>query len=343
MQRLTTDEFVALAHTKQENYWFKPAFATLTKSYHADKMHHALLLVAPELSGKAEFAAKLSQSVLCDSNKESKLLGEACNQCKSCHLFNSGSHPDLYYNDRELNKQGKVKQNISIKQIRLLTDKLSATAQMNGWRIGVIASVEKLSRGAFNALLKSLEEPGQQTLLILLVGQYYQVPQTIRSRCQKLMFDLNSEPLIAWLVEQTECDRETAENAIKHTENAPLAAKAFIESGSAKDYSQLSNDLDKLLANEITPQEVFSKHKHLQEQCWRYMAHYFNQIQRQSLTEPNSRYAKLPKASLFGLYEQLIQYHKGQSLGSNLQFQLQIESILTHWFELGRKIVHYSS
>ncbi|MDQ7049331.1 MAG: hypothetical protein Q9M92_07210 [Enterobacterales bacterium] len=363
MQRLTSEEFVALATQNSDSYWFAPAFTTLSKAFYADKMVHGLLLVSPEMSGKAEFAAKLSKSILCNASSGVQLakpnlenntaaveaelnqrqIGYSCNQCKSCQLFNSGSHPDLYFNDRLLNKQGKVKQNISIDQIRLLTDKLSSTAQMNGWRIGVIASVEKLSRGAFNALLKSLEEPGQQTLLILLVNQFYRVPQTIRSRCQKLTFDLNSKQLVPWLMRQTQCDIATAEDAIKHTESAPLAAKVFIENGSADDYSQLSRDLDSLLNNQLSPQQVFSQHKHLDEQLWRYMANYFTQVPLKRLTDPLSPYAKLPKTSAFDLYNQLLQYHKGQSLGSNLQFQLQIESILNHWFEIGRKIVHYSN
>jgi len=358
MQRLTSEEFVALADQGTDSYWFKPAFATLSKAFYADKLVHGLLVVAPEMSGKAEFAARLSKSLLCEKTSPIKLdnqtrqptsqieqssIGETCNQCKSCRLFDSASHPDLYFNDRLLNKQGKVKQNISIDQIRLLTDKLSGTPQMNGWRIGVIASVEKLSRGAFNALLKSLEEPGQKTLLILLVNQYYRVPQTIRSRCQKLTFDLNSKQLAPWLMQQTQCELSEAEDAIKHTEGAPLAAKAFIENGSADDYSQLCHDLDALLSNQISPQQVFSQHKHLDQQLWRYMANYFTQVPLKRLTDPLSPYAKLPRTSAFDLYNQLIQYHKGQSLGSNLQFQLQIESILTHWFEIGRKIVHYSN
>ncbi len=362
MNRLTLEEFAQLAQEDGDYFWFESAFSDIAKAFTARKMGHGLLLVAPEASGKAIFTAKLCQSILCNSNSvvadtgqssSNVTIGQACLKCKACRLFASGSHPDFYYIDRELNKSQKVKQNIAIDQIRDLTDKLSSTAQLSGWRIGVIASVEKMSRGAFNALLKSLEEPGNNTLLLLQVNQYYRVPQTIRSRCQKLTLDLNIDKLVPWLMAKTQCHQKTAENALLHTENAPLAALDFIKSGSAEDYKKLSRDLDALVLNRLSPQAVFTRHKKLEEAFWRYLTNYLKDVQlallsidkTQDLTQDEalSIYAKLPKTSLFELYDQLVDYHRGQCGGSNLQFQLQIEAILTQWFEIGRKIVHYSN
>jgi len=325
-----------------DQHWLEDAFSQVKKSFDLKMLPHGLLLVAPELSGKILLAKTLAKSILCENSTEA-LLTKPCEQCKSCHLVDAQTHPDLSLIDRLVDNKGKQKQSIGIDQVRQLTKKLAETSQLSGWRIAIIASVEKMTRGAFNAILKTLEEPGDKTLLLMLANSSHQVPATIKSRCQLLSVRLNEKQLVPWLVQQTQCDVDEAKEALERTHFSPFAALEQIQNQTGNQYQQLFDDLDKVFETNLSPQEFLAQYSDLGNQLWIQLANYFKQVQVSRLTSDQTLYAKVPKDRPIKLYTELLDYNRGQCAGSNLHPQLQLEAILIQWFEIGRKIVHYSN
>jgi len=324
-----------------EHLWLEESFNQLEKSFNADKLPHGLLLVAPHLSGKSLFASSLAKSLLCEQSGET--LSRACGQCKSCLLVDARSHPDLSQIDCLFDNKGKQKKSIGIDQVRQLTNKLVEKPQLGGWRVAVIMSVEKLTRGAFNALLKTLEEPGDKTLLLLLANSLQQVPATIRSRCQLQRLKLTEQNIMPWLTQSANCDESDANNALQNCDFAPFAALDYLTNDTGKTYQALNQALDKILTNDLTAEAFLTEFSDLEDTLWKQIAKYFQNVQLSVLEFKQDNYQKVPIKAASELYSLLVEYNRAQSAGSNLQTNLQLEAILIQWFEIGRKIVHYSN
>lgn len=191
---------------------------------------HALLLRGRAGIGKHAFALDLARSLLC-SQQTNKL---ACGICASCIWFNEGGHPDFKLISPEDNdsddevgvvskkKSGKKSQ-ISVAQIRQLTDYLSlSNHQTNGRRVVLISPAELLNIASSNALLKMLEEPPSNTLFLLVSSQPQRLLATIISRCQALDMVLpNEADALAWLATQ---GVSHAKNNLEYAGGAPLLA-----------------------------------------------------------------------------------------------------------------------
>lgn len=145
------------------------------------KLPHAVLLGGPEGLGKHQFAKQFAKSLLCHENDAN---GIACGQCRACLLLKAGSHPDIKYIEPE--EEGKA---IKVDQVRALTRFTVLSAQFNqGYKVVLIGPAENMNRAAANSLLKTLEEPTDNTILILFSHAPQRLLATIRSRCQRLDF-----------------------------------------------------------------------------------------------------------------------------------------------------------
>jgi DNA polymerase-3 subunit delta' len=109
-------------------------------------------------------------------------------------LVLSGGHPDLKWVERGLNDKGKLRQDIAVEQIRELNQFFTLRPAMAGWRVGVIDALDEMNVSGMNALLKTLEEPPNNALLILISHSTQPILPTIRSRCQVLrLYPLSEE------------------------------------------------------------------------------------------------------------------------------------------------------
>lgn len=175
---------------------------------------HALLLAGGAGTGKLDFAHALSNRLLCDTPGGDL----ACGQCKSCQLQKAGSHPDFKVLSPEDNS--KV---VKVDQIRALVDFINKKAQYSGYKVVIVSPAEAMNISASNALLKSLEEPGAKTVLLLLSHSPSRLMATIRSRCQKLTFPLPKEnEALNWLSEQ---GVSAAQSLLSVAGGAPLKAR----------------------------------------------------------------------------------------------------------------------
>jgi DNA polymerase-3 subunit delta' len=179
------------------------------------RLPHALLLGGAAGIGKQRLARALLEWLLC----ERPAGGLACGQCRSCHVSASGAHPDYFRLAPE-----EAGQAIKVDQVRALAEFGERTAQYGGARVALVVPAEAMNRNAQNALLKTLEEPGEHTHLLLVSHQPGLLLPTIRSRCQHRRLPLpGADMAVPWLREQLG-DSERAQALLSAAGGAPLKA-----------------------------------------------------------------------------------------------------------------------
>ncbi len=152
--------------------------ATLKNAIRNGQLAHAYLFCGPRGVGKTTCARIFAKTINCEKLSEDT---EACNQCESCKAFNESRS----YNIHELDAAS----NNSVDDIRNLTDQVRIPPQIGKYSIYIIDEVHMLSQAAFNAFLKTLEEPPKHALFILATTEKHKIIPTILSRCQ--IFDFN--------------------------------------------------------------------------------------------------------------------------------------------------------
>lgn len=169
------------------------------------QLPHALLLHGRAGLGKHALAQSYAKFLLCESaDKTSK----ACGTCSACHWFEQGAHPDIHIlqpsaMDETEDSDAKKSAWISVEQVRHAIDFVQLTSHRNGLRIVLIYPAEAMQASAANALLKTLEEPPENSLLILVTDQASKLIPTILSRCHLVGFDLpDNAAATIWLQEQ---------------------------------------------------------------------------------------------------------------------------------------------
>ncbi|MBW6441505.1 DNA polymerase III subunit gamma/tau [Patescibacteria group bacterium] len=149
----------------------------MAKQVQSGKTAHAYLLVGPRGTGKTTVARILAKSLNCSKLKAN---GDPCDKCSNCVSIKEGSFIDLIEIDAASNR--------GIDDIRDLKDKIRLAPTMGKNKVYIIDEVHMLTTEAFNALLKTLEEPPSKTTFILCTTEEHKVPATIKSRCQTFKF-----------------------------------------------------------------------------------------------------------------------------------------------------------
>ncbi|MGA9369215.1 MAG: hypothetical protein WBV35_17275, partial [Steroidobacteraceae bacterium] len=152
--------------------WLDPQMARLRGAYAARRLPHALLVHEAPGAGGEWLALWVARMVLCATPAEAP-----CGRCASCERAARGQHPDLMM-VRPLEESTQIR----IEQVRELSSELALTAHQGGYKVAVVSPADSMNRFAANALLKTLEEPPQATLLILVATQPSRLPATILSR-----------------------------------------------------------------------------------------------------------------------------------------------------------------
>ena len=148
---------------------------TLKNALATRKLAHAYLFAGPRGTGKTTMAKLLAKALNCDEG-----IGCQCNKCKNCKAIIDGTHPDVIELDAASNN--------GVDEIRELIDKVKYGTILGRYKVYIIDEVHMLSTGAFNALLKTLEEPPEHVIFILATTEPHKILPTILSRCQRYDF-----------------------------------------------------------------------------------------------------------------------------------------------------------
>ena len=236
---------------------------------------HATLIVGPARLGKRVLAEHLARRVLCLSPRGD---GEACGACKSCTLFASRSqyepletrpdgspshpwghsaHPDLKFAGYEINqKTGKPRAELVIEQIRALSEAMTLTPQLGGAQVVIVDPADAINYSAFNALLKTLEEPQPGRYLWLLSANPARLPATIRSRCQRLELRLPpQDEALHWLAARGHRG-EPAREALDAARGHPGLADAWASGDGLALRRAVAQDVQALQRGQAAPAEL---------------------------------------------------------------------------------------
>ena len=151
---------------------------TLKNAIVTGQLAQAYLFCGPRGVGKTTCARIFAKTINCTNISPD---GEACDQCESCKSFNSGASLNVYELDAASNN--------SVEDIRNLVDQVRFAPQLGEYRVYVIDEVHMLSNAAFNAFLKTLEEPPKHAKFILATTEKHKIIPTILSRCQVFNFN----------------------------------------------------------------------------------------------------------------------------------------------------------
>ncbi|MDQ6991168.1 MAG: DNA polymerase III subunit delta' [Mariprofundaceae bacterium] len=159
----------------------EPIQQRFTERLQQQKLPHAWMFYGMKGIGKAMLAKQLSQTYLCESLTQS---GLPCQQCHACQMVKAGTHPDLEQVGLTWNEKKKqYRRDIRVEQIRQALDFLGLTGMQSERRVLILDDANHMNLAAANAVLKGLEEPSSDTLLLMVCHDISGLPETIRSRC----------------------------------------------------------------------------------------------------------------------------------------------------------------
>ncbi|WP_026389431.1 DNA polymerase III subunit gamma/tau [[Acholeplasma] multilocale] len=181
----------------------KNVIEILQKQLNENKISHALLFAGQRGTGKTSVARIFAKAVNC----KDAINGISCEVCESCVSANEFRSPDIFEIDAASNN--------GVDEIRGIKNNVSTLPLLGNYKIYIIDEVHMLTKAAFNALLKTLEEPPAHALFILATTEYAKIPATIVSRCQTFNFKkIDKDSLIARLKFVTESENYTSENQV---------------------------------------------------------------------------------------------------------------------------------
>lgn len=225
----------------QQSLWQQLAIRT----QHA----HAYLLQGPGGIGKRVLADNLAARLLC----QQPLEFSACGACKSCHLLSAGTHPDLYILQPEAADKA-----IKVDQVRELVEFVVQTAHLGGRKVVVLEPAEAMNPNAANALLKSLEEPAGDTVMLMVSHQPSRLLATIRSRCVQQNCPLPSEAeCLAWMQQQLpQLERQQLLDLLSLAGGSPLAAWRLFELDVVSQRAKVVEGVKKLLKQQLSASQL---------------------------------------------------------------------------------------
>ena len=190
----------------------------LRESIIKKSISHAYILAGDKGIGKSKIAREFAMELICEKHT-------GCGECPACRQFLADAYPDFFYMDAD------GKESIGIDRIREnIVNDVSIRPYHGKVKIYIIDEADKMTVGAQNALLKTIEEPPEYVVILLLVRNMSLLLETIRSRCIKLLLSaVSNDRIKSWLVEKG-ISEDVATVVASYSNGAPGIAKAMAES-----------------------------------------------------------------------------------------------------------------
>ncbi len=225
--------------------WLDSTWNKLNQVRIQGRLPHALLVIGVDGIGKLTLAEQLASSLLCEAPDEG---GQPCGVCSACGWLRAGTHPDLLQLAPE--ETGKA---IKVDQIRALCAELGMTSHAGRHKVAIIQPADAMNTNAANSLLKTLEEPTDDTLLVLLTALPGKLPATIRSRCQQLRLAVPGAAAAQRWLEARDVSPQLATQCLQMTGGAPLQALELAKSGLDELRDQRLDELCRVFAGQLDP------------------------------------------------------------------------------------------
>lgn len=220
--------------------WHRESWQRLQRALESGRLAHALLFPGVPGTGRLRFATALARQLLCE---EAGAAGN-CGSCKSCRLLAQGAHADFFaLAPAEPGKR------IGVDAVRELLAFSARTSAFGARKVVLVTQLEAFTGNAFNAFLKGLEEPADDSFLLLVTARGQELPATIRSRCQALPLAApDTQESLDWLQEALAAAREAPgvnpQQLLRCLPGRPLAALARVQAGEAAPLLALQRALD---------------------------------------------------------------------------------------------------
>ncbi len=167
------------------------------KAIKSDHLSHAYIFTGQEGVGKTSFAKEFAKALNCKNDEN-----DSCNSCPNCIRIEAHNHPDVFWTERE--EKAKF---IKIENIRNLQNSVRLSPLESNYKIFIIKEADNMNEEASNCLLKTLEEPSPNTIIILIANTMTPIKDTIRSRCQIIRF----QPIPSHIIESRLTDKSDAD------------------------------------------------------------------------------------------------------------------------------------
>ena len=342
--------------------WQSVQWRRLSSQISDKTLPHAFLFTGVEGVGKELFAKSVAAYLLCEVSKNNSRdsgFGNdtvykhgACGQCKQCRLFEGDTHPDFKFLEPEEGSSV-----IKIDQVRLLVDFFSRSSQQGGRKIALLSPAEALNNNAANALLKTLEEPSEDSVIILVSHQSGMLLPTIRSRCQVVDFGLPSvSDSLTWLNANTMgllgekgLKEDDISDILLLANSAPLKALKYLEKGVLSEYRLMLEELSSFLKNDSLSSTLATRwNDDIADLRVSWVMLWLEQIIKLKLGgglsashSSNKMFLylaeKATELELFNLYESCLKQYRLFLGTSNPNKILAFEAILHSWLSLMRK------
>jgi len=307
--------------------WVNSAWERFFQQYDGafGRLPHALLITGAVGTGKLALAVRIAHTVLCQQRNEDN---SPCGQCKACRMLAGGGHPDLV-----LLQCPEDSQQIKVDQVRELIHNLNLSAAMSGYRVALIKDAERMNNNAANALLKTLEEPGAKTMLILSSSHSGRLPATIRSRCQQLHLPLpSSDAASAYLSSLGEYSNEDIDLALALASDAPLLAAELLNNDQLQPVRAVYQQLDELAVGQQSISAITTAwQEHDPGDCWQWILFWLHQ----GITGAINKQLQWPVLMQISARQQQDLYllaQRGWRLSSSgLRHDLQFQEWLLQW------------
>lgn len=179
---------------------------TMLAAQQSGRLHHAWLLTGPRGIGKATLAWRFARFLLAGQDQGGLFGGgpeslDVSADAPGRHLIDARSHPDLFHLRRALNHDtGRIRAEIAVDDVRGLGDFMHMTPAMGKWRVAIVDSADEMNRNSANAVLKILEEPPPNAVLLIVSHAPGRLLPTIRSRCRRLALQPLAEDTVVNLL-----------------------------------------------------------------------------------------------------------------------------------------------
>jgi len=250
------------------------AVKLITRGIHKNNISHAYLFSGPRGSGKTSLARILARAVNC---LDPQVTQEPCGKCRNCISIQQGDNLDVVEIDGASNN--------GVDEVRELKSHVNLSPFSSKMKIYIIDEVHMLSISAFNALLKTLEEPPEYVIFILATTEPHKVPSTIRSRCQHIPFQRIPERAIQAqlaMVSEKEgfsIEERAAREITRHSDGSLRDALSFLEQSVTLEEGEVTLEgISRILGGASYPnmEKLFRQSRHSPDRCLSLLQDYFS-------------------------------------------------------------------